>query len=110
MWDYQIGLVRITPFFKALGLTKVNVLLIRLLSGTILTYHIDNAKQGSEVKQRPLRTFTLHHRRRHSCSRLLAALLMCTCSLSDILLPHSLGTHSRLWTEFHQGLSSPRTP
>ncbi|KAI7279579.1 hypothetical protein KC345_g5300 [Hortaea werneckii] len=22
MWDYQIGLVRITPFFKALGLTK----------------------------------------------------------------------------------------
>ena len=25
MWDYQIGLVRITPFFKALGLTKVNI-------------------------------------------------------------------------------------
>lgn len=24
MWDYQVGLVRITPFFKALKWTKVS--------------------------------------------------------------------------------------
>ena len=23
LWDYQIGLVRVTPFFKALGYSKV---------------------------------------------------------------------------------------
>lgn len=25
MWDYQVGLVRITPFFKACGYAKVSL-------------------------------------------------------------------------------------
>lgn len=110
MWDYQIGLVRITPFFKALGLTKVTIVLIRPISGTVLTNYVDNAKQGSQIKQRPFRTVTLHHGRRHSRPRLLAALLVCTCSLSDILFPHSMGTYSCLRSELHQRLSPSRTP
>jgi hypothetical protein len=40
MWDYQIGLVRITPFFKACKLSKVCPTTCRtVISAPLLTSH-----------------------------------------------------------------------
>jgi hypothetical protein len=62
MWDYSVGLVRMTPFFKCRGYSKV-----RLLSAPIQRWltQPDHPGKDAQPEPRPQRHHIQHHRRRH---------------------------------------------
>lgn len=72
MWDYNVGLVRMTPFFKCCKYSKVRWFL-DLTSSTekIATklndadYDVDPTSQDVEHEPRPSRYHPQHHRRLH---------------------------------------------
>jgi hypothetical protein len=61
MWDYSIGLVRITPFFKCLQYAKVSV---PQTSTGVAHERVDGAIQGDRQQQRAPGSLLQHHRRR----------------------------------------------
>ena len=52
MWDYNVGFVRITAFFKSLKHTKVRNSLMGSAHAQAYTPHLDNAGQSDERKSR----------------------------------------------------------
>ena len=66
LWDYNIGLVRMTPFFKCCRYSKVGSLFeleMNELTGS------DDACKDAESEPRTQRYHTQHHRGRHHCPR-----------------------------------------
>lgn len=109
MWDYQVGLVRITPFFKALKYSKVcppdsSSIAVSL---TVIT---DYASQIAQRESRAQRALSLNHRWCACRSRLLDAVLLRAGHLFDLLLPHPLGLDANLRPQLHQGLPAAGTP
>ncbi|KAK7553076.1 hypothetical protein IWX91DRAFT_273300 [Phyllosticta citricarpa] len=66
MWDYNIGLTRITPFFKSCKYPKVSTTPVSR-SNMLTRSLVDYSSKGVENKQRPW-SHQLQHHRRGSCS------------------------------------------
>jgi hypothetical protein len=67
MWDYNIGLVRITPFFKSCKYSKVCCSCLD--TGPATDASLDNASESLERQPGSEKYQLQHHRRRTSCSR-----------------------------------------
>ena len=108
MWDYQIGLVRITPFFKACKYSKVSRS-VSARSSRGLTRAADHTGESSYNESWTEGTFPLDHRWCPRCSRILDAIRLCSCGLPHLLLQHSLGTYTYLRAVLHQGVFATRS-
>lgn len=67
MWDYNIGLVRITPFFKCLKYSKVRM--SRDLQGGIVDNSSDNSGKDAQLERRFKGNYPQHHWWGIGCSR-----------------------------------------
>ena len=108
MWDYDNGLTRITPFFKACNHSKVRILRT-LVPHNISTNSSDNTDRPSQSplhQPRPQRTRPLHHRRFPRSSRLLGPICLCSRDLPHILLRHPLGSYAYLRTDICERMSA----
>jgi hypothetical protein len=61
LWDYNIGLVRITPFFKSLKYPKVR--LHPSMPDGLTNHNLDHASQDACVKPWAERNHSQHYRR-----------------------------------------------
>ena len=61
MWDYNVGLVRVTPFFKCSGYGKVDN--DNIFRCSRLTDLVDCACQSAQPQSRTQRGYAQHHRR-----------------------------------------------
>lgn len=66
LWDYNIGLVRVTPFFKALKYSKVSK---SLLERKATLTPLDYASEGAELEPWPPRYMLQYYRWRISRAR-----------------------------------------
>lgn len=137
MWDYNIGLVRITPFFKCCKYSKVSQ---TLLSSKSLARGSDKHKQTTPAKMlgmnsglkeithsitggalaaqgnSPSLTALCNHLFLPTvltyCTyfRILDAILLCPCSLHNILLAHLTSTHPNIRSFIPLPLRSSRSP
>jgi hypothetical protein len=67
MWDYNIGLVRITPFFKCCKYSKVRA--GSIMSSAMADFSIDYASQNVELKSRLKGNHPQHYWRSISSTR-----------------------------------------
>lgn len=111
VWDYNVGLVRMTPFFKSCKYIKV---CSNCRSALLMLTRTDHSSQGVEPKSRTERNQLQYHRRSSgvprlvldfeyasnllTChARLLGAVASCQRARSNVLLGHPLGSHPCLW-------------
>jgi len=60
MWDYNVGLVRMTSFFKCRGYSKVSTVFLATPFPASLT-RTDNARQDAQPQPRPQGHHVQHH-------------------------------------------------
>jgi hypothetical protein len=108
MWDYENGLTRITPFFKACNHSKVFNPWPLTPDGiyTDSCNNTDRPSQSSIHQSRPQRTRQLHHRRIPHSSRLLGPIRLRSCDLPHILLQHPLGSDAYLRPQLRERMSA----
>ncbi|KAG0649510.1 hypothetical protein D0Z07_4562 [Hyphodiscus hymeniophilus] len=87
MWDYNVGLVRITPFFKC--------------------YH---TSQDAKLESWSQRDHAQHHRRGSGSTRILDALLLRPRRLHNILLTHSRRSDPHLRALISIPMRAPEAP
>jgi hypothetical protein len=68
MWDYNVGLVRMTPFFKCRGYSKASSAPLPVRTNTTLTWP-DHAREDAQPEPRPQGHHPQHHRWLHQGSR-----------------------------------------
>jgi hypothetical protein len=124
VWDYNVGLVRMTPFFKSCKYTKV---CSNHRSALWLLTRIDRSSQGVEPKPWTERYQLQHHRRSSGVPRsvlgfeyasdlltchvrLLGAVASCQRARSNVLLGHPLGSHPSLWQRLPSEVYSSPSP
>ena len=127
MWDYNIGLVRITPFFKCCKYSKVrdSVLFLSFSRSFIdtqqttpakmlnlnpglkeITHSITGGALAAQGKNPPIKCF---NEKADFERRLLDALLLRTRSLHNILRPHRTSPDPHLWSNLPISMRAPRS-
>lgn len=111
VWDYNVGLVRMTPFFKSCKYSKVRPLVQPAMSVLI---EVDRSSQSLEPDRWSEGTELQHYWGSLSvsrlaiisrdvsdlltqCLRLLGTVARCSTARSNVLLGHPLGSHASLW-------------
>ena len=61
MWDYNVGLVRVTSLFKSLKHPKVRLQCEPLSVFVTYTFHLDNASKGDDRKFRASGHISQHY-------------------------------------------------
>lgn len=123
MWDYNNGLVRITPFFKALEYPKVS----GLSPAEVLpsSFHEDDASKDAREEPRTERDMPQYHGGFFGSSRYFRNLAMISQTTnqgrildavrgsksrsSDILLRHSVRFDANLWPGLPSAVHSTRS-
>jgi hypothetical protein len=127
MWDYNIGLVRITPFFKCCKYSKVrdSVLFLSFSRSFIdtqqttpakmlnlnpglkeITHSITGGALAAQGKNPPIKCF---NEKADFERRLLDALLLRARSLHNILRPHRTSPDPHLWSNLPISMRAPRS-
>lgn len=101
VWDYNTGLTRITPFFKACKYSKVHRCFMHL---SVIVADLSSADYTSESSQRESRSkrdVILHHWRCTRDPRLLDALRLRPCHVPHLRHGHTLGSYTHLRLKLH---------
>ena len=124
VWDYNVGLVRMTPFFKSCKYIKV---CSNCRSALLMLTRIDYSIQGVEPKPWIEGNQLQYHRRSFGVPRLvlgfeyasdlltchvrlLGAVASCQRARSNVLLEHPLGSHPSLWQRLPADVHSSHPP
>lgn len=111
MWDYNIGLVRMTPLFRCLGYAKVGAPQINISIPSTKTsspdcsnLYPDCSQQRNQKQPRPLKHQLQYHRRQSRRAGVLDAVARCPRSRPHLCSAAAPCAHAGVWERFRQGM------